>query len=79
MAAAPVGMSRFYTILGVVAVVGIGLLGYQLSKPATVSIPANVTIQPADTAGFRGYLKGSAEAPVASVTAFSASSRIRRS
>ena len=28
MAAAPVGMSRFYTILGVVAVVGIGLLGY---------------------------------------------------
>ena len=64
MAAAPVGMSRFYTILGVVAVVGIGLLGYQLSKPATVSIPANVTIQPADTAGFRGYLKGSADAPV---------------
>ena len=50
MAAAPVGMSRFYTILGVVAVIGIGLLGYQLSKPATVSIPANVTIQPADTA-----------------------------
>ena len=35
------------------------LLGYQLSKPATVSIPANVTIQPSDTAGFRGYVKGS--------------------
>ena len=64
MAAAPVGMSRFYLILGVVAVVGIGLLGYQLSKPATVSIPANVTIQPSDTAGFRGYVKGSADAPV---------------
>ena len=64
MAAAPVGMKRFYTILGAVAVIGIGLLGYQLSKPATVSIPANVTIQPSDTAGFRGYLKGSDSAPV---------------
>ena len=64
MAAAPVGMSRFYAILGAVAVVGIGLLGYQLAKPATISIPANVTVQPADTAGFRGYLKGAENAPV---------------
>jgi protein-disulfide isomerase len=64
MAAAPVGMKRFYTILGVVAVIGLGLLGYQLSKPATVSIPANVTVQPSDTAGFRGYVKGSDAAPV---------------
>ena len=64
MAAAPVGMKRFYTILGAVAVIGIGLLGYQLAKPATVSIPANVTVQPSDTAGFRGYVKGSADAPV---------------
>jgi protein-disulfide isomerase len=64
MAASPVGMKRFYTILGVVAVIGIGLLGYQLSRPATVSIPANVTIQPSDTAGFRGYVKGSDSAPV---------------
>jgi protein-disulfide isomerase len=64
MAASPNGMTRFYTILGAVAVVGIGLLGYQLSRPATVSIPANVTIQPSDTAGFRGYLKGSDSAAV---------------
>ncbi len=64
MAAAPVGMSRFYTILGAIAVLGIGLLGYQLSRPATVSIPANVTVQPSDTAGFRGYLKGVESAPV---------------
>ena len=64
MAAPPVGMKRFYTILGAVAVVGVGLLGYQLSRPATVSIPANVTIQPSDTAGFRGYLKGADGAPV---------------
>ena len=64
MAASPHGMTRFYTILGAVAVVGIGLLGYQLSRPATVSIPANVTIQPSDTAGFRGYVKGSDSAAV---------------
>jgi protein-disulfide isomerase len=64
MAAPPVGMKRFYAILGAVAVVGVGLLGYQLSRPATVSIPANVTIQPSDTAGFHGYVKGSDSAPV---------------
>jgi protein-disulfide isomerase len=64
MAASPIGMTRFYTILGAVAVVGIGLLGYQLSRPATVSIPANVTVQPSDTAGFRGYVKGSDSAAV---------------
>jgi protein-disulfide isomerase len=64
MAASPVGMKRFYTILGVVAVIGIGVLGYQLARPATVSIPANVTIQPSDTAGFRGYVKGSDSAAV---------------
>jgi len=57
-------MKRFYGVLGVVAVLGIGLLAYQLSRPATVSIPANVTIQPSDTAGFRGYVKGSDSAPV---------------
>ncbi len=64
MAASPVGMKRFYGILGVVALVGIGLLWYQLAKPATVSIPANVTVQPSDTAGFRGYVKGSDSAAV---------------
>ena len=35
MAATPVGMKRFYALLGVVAVAGLGLLGYQLAKPAT--------------------------------------------
>ena len=63
MAATP-GMKRFYGLLGAVAVVGIGLLGWQLSRPATVSIPANVTVQPKDTAGFNGYVKGDASAPV---------------
>jgi protein-disulfide isomerase len=64
MAAPPGGMKRFYVVLGVVAVIGLGALWYQLSRPATASIPANVTIQPSDTAGFRGYIKGSASAPV---------------
>jgi protein-disulfide isomerase len=64
MADAPGGMKRFYAILIGVAVVGLGVLGVLLSRPKTVSIPANVTIQTADTAGFRGYIKGSADAPV---------------
>jgi len=64
MADAPGGMKRFYGILIGVAVVGLGVLGVLLSRPKTVSIPANVTIQTADTAGFRGYIKGSADAPV---------------
>lgn len=64
MAKAPVGMNRFYLVLAGVAVIGIGLLGYLLAKPSAVSIPANVTVQPADTSGFRGYLLGSPTAPV---------------
>jgi protein-disulfide isomerase len=64
MADAPGGMKRFYAILIGVGVVGLGVLGVLLSRPKTVSIPANVTIQAADTAGFRGYIKGSADAPV---------------
>ena len=64
MAGTPVGMKRFYTALGAVALVGIGVLGWMLSRPRTVSIPANVVVQPADTAGFRGYLLGSDSAKV---------------
>jgi len=64
MASASVGMKQFYAVLGAVVFIGIGALGYLLAKPATVSIPANVTVQPSDTAGFKGYLKGSPNAPV---------------
>ncbi len=63
MAATP-GMKRFYAILAGVAVLGLGALGFLLSRPQVTSIPANVTIQPADTAGFRGYIKGSESAPI---------------
>jgi protein-disulfide isomerase len=64
MATSPGGLKRFYTVFVVVALVGLGALGYLLAKPATVSIPVNVTIQPSDTAGFHGYVKGSETAPV---------------
>ena len=64
MAGAQTGMKRFYLVFGLLAVVGLGALGYLLAKPNTVSIPANVTVQASDTAGFHGYVKGSADAPV---------------
>jgi protein-disulfide isomerase len=64
MAETPGGMKRFYAILAGVAVVGLGILAYLMTRPAAVSVPANVTIQASDTAGFRGYIKGSESAPV---------------
>jgi len=64
MAGTPVGMKGFYTALVGVAVIGVGALGWMLSRPRTTSIAANVTVQPADTAGFRGYLLGADSAKV---------------
>ena len=64
MASTPDGMKRFYGILAAVAVIGIGVLAWLLSRPRTVSVPANVSVQASDTAGFRGYLKGAESAPV---------------
>ena len=64
MATPPGGLKRFYAIFIVVALIGLGVLGYLLAKPSTTSIPVNVTIQPSDTAGFHGYVKGSPSAPV---------------
>jgi protein-disulfide isomerase len=64
MAGTPVGMKSFYTALVGVAVIGVGALGWMLSRPKTTSIAANVSVQPADTAGFRGYLLGADSAKV---------------
>jgi protein-disulfide isomerase len=64
MAATQTGLKRFYAVFALLAVVGLGALGYLLAKPNTVSIPANVTVQVSDTAGFHGYVKGSQDAPV---------------
>jgi protein-disulfide isomerase len=58
------GVRRFYLVFGIIALIGLGVLAYLVLRPATVSIPANVTVQPSDTSGFRGYIKGSADAPV---------------
>lgn len=62
--AARAGMKRFYAVFGAVAVIGLGALAYLTTRSQTVSIPANVTVQPSDTSGFRGYVKGSPQAPV---------------
>jgi len=64
MAAPASGLNRFYLVLGALALAGIAWLVYQVGKPSGVSIPVNVTVLAADTAGFRGYLLGSADAPV---------------
>jgi protein-disulfide isomerase len=64
MAAKPAGMKRFYALFAVIALIGVAALVYLTMRPQTVSIPANVTVQPSDTSGFRGYIKGSPQAPV---------------
>ncbi len=64
MAGIPAGLKRFYLVLAAVAAIGVGALAWVLARPSTVSIPASVTVQTADTAGFRGYLLGEAGAPV---------------
>jgi len=64
MAETQAGVKRFYTLFAVLALAGVGVLAYLLLKPSTISIPANVTVQPSDTSGFHGYVKGSKDAPV---------------
>ena len=56
-------LNRFYLVLLAVAVVGGGLLYWQVRRGVT-SIPANVTVTAADTAGFQGYFLGDPNAPV---------------
>lgn len=53
----------FYIALGVVVIGGIVFIASKMGSP-DVSIPANVVVTAADTTGFRGYLLGSANAPV---------------
>lgn len=57
-------MNRFYLLLGVLALAGAAVLAYLVLGRKPVSIPANVMIQPADTAGFRGYVLGQPTAPI---------------
>ena len=62
-APAPSGLKRFYLVLAVVAVIGVGAM-VVVSRRTAVSIPANPVVLASDTAGFRGYVLGSADAPV---------------
>jgi protein-disulfide isomerase len=64
MATPQAGVKRFYAVLAVLTLAGLGVLAFLIFKPQTVSIPANVVVQASDTSGFRGYLKGSPDAPV---------------
>lgn len=57
-------MKGFYYLLGGLAVLGAGVVGWQLVGPKGVVIPANVIVTAADTAGFQGYVLGSDSAPV---------------
>jgi protein-disulfide isomerase len=57
-------MQTFYKVLGVAGVIGVGVITWQATKRPPVSIPANVTVTAADTAGFHGYILGSDTAPV---------------
>ncbi|MEO8200400.1 MAG: thioredoxin domain-containing protein [Gemmatimonadota bacterium] len=59
------GLNRFYTLLAVVGVAGLGVIGYLAIRGGdSVAIPADVAVLASDTAGFRGYLLGSDSAPV---------------
>ncbi len=62
--APPPAPNRFFLLIGALGVAGAGVLAYLVLKPKDVSIPANVTVLAADTAGFRGYVLGSDSAKV---------------
>lgn len=58
------GQKPFYVVLGVIILAGVVFIAKRASGPANISIPANVVVTTADTTGFRGYILGSADAPV---------------
>lgn len=58
------GLNRFYAVFGIVAVLGLAVIGYLAMRSNTVSIPVDAAILAADTAGFRGYVMGSDSAPL---------------
>ncbi|TFH66474.1 MAG: hypothetical protein E4G90_03335 [Gemmatimonadales bacterium] len=64
MAGSKRSVNRFYLLIGVLIVMGAAALIYLGQRGSAMPIPVAVTISPSDTAGFRGYVLGSAEAPV---------------
>ena len=57
-------MNRFYTLIAVLVAVGIGLLLFLMNRSSSPSVPVQVAVTAADTAGFQGYVLGSETAPV---------------
>ncbi|HET7041074.1 MAG TPA: thioredoxin domain-containing protein [Gemmatimonadales bacterium] len=57
-------MKKFYYLLAAVAVIGAGVIGYQVMGPGNISIPVDPVVLAADTAGWQGYVMGSDTAPV---------------
>lgn len=64
MAEEPSRMKRFYALFGLIAAAGVGFLIWQMNKASTPAVPVKVSVQPADTAGFRGYALGADSAKV---------------
>jgi len=57
-------MKRFYALFGLIAAAGVGFLIWQMNKASTPAVPVQVAVQPADTAGFKGYSLGADSARV---------------
>ncbi len=51
-------MNRFYLLIATLAVVGGGVLYYLSRQSKAPAVPIPVSVQPGDTAGFRGYVLG---------------------
>lgn len=64
MAATSSSPNRFYLLIGGLAVVGALALYFLSRQGHSPTIPVAVTVTAGDTAGFRGYVLGSADAPV---------------
>ena len=64
MAATSSSPNRFYLLIGGLAVVGALVLYFLSRQGHSPTIPVAVAVTAGDTAGFRGYLLGSADAPV---------------
>lgn len=62
--AEPSSLKRFFALFALIAAAGIGFLLWQMNRSSTPSIPVAVTVQPSDTAGFRGYVLGTDSAAV---------------
>jgi protein-disulfide isomerase len=62
--AEPSSLKRFFALFALIAAAGIGFLLWQMNRSSTPSIPVAVTVQPSDTAGFRGYILGADSAAV---------------